>query len=155
MTSVCKARELIDLPNEERGQMQRTSEDGNGTPRPGAPAPMFSDAQMRKLKIAVVGMGVLLLAGFTLVVGRIVYLLNRPSVDQPSLQEVDAARVPSGPSVRLVLPEGAVVRHISLSGNRLAVHFDAQSGSGIRILELSTGRPIQQIDLTAEKYLPK
>ena len=105
--------------------------------------PMFDDAQMRKLRLAVIGMGAVLLLGFTTVIGRIVYLLNRPAVDPSIVAATSPGPAPS--DIRLALPAGATVRNLSLSGNRLAVHYDAPSGPGIAIIDLATGRAVQTI----------
>lgn len=138
--------------------MQRTDEAGKDASKADALPPMFSDAQMRKLKAAVIGMGVLLLAGFALVIGRIVYLLNRPPVDAVSdgRAALPATATPGGPAqllpqAQLALPDGAVIRQISLSGNRVAVHYEAPSGQGIQIFDLVLGRPVQRIDVVPHK----
>lgn len=107
--------------------------------------PMFDDAQMRKLRLAVIGMGAVLLIGFTTVIGRIVYLLNRPAVD-PSIVAATASGAPPS-DIRLALPAGATVRTLSLSGNRLAVHYDGPSGPGIAIVDLATGRAVQRVEI--------
>ena len=107
--------------------------------------PMFDDAQMRKLRLAVIGMGAVLLLGFATVIGRIVYLLNRPAVD-PSIVAVTSAGAPPA-DFRLALPAGASVRTLSLSGNRLAVHYDGPSGPGIAIVDLATGRAVQRVEI--------
>ena len=124
------------------------SDDGPGTVKdqPAAIKPMFDDAQMRKLRFAVIAMGVLLLLGFATVIGRIVYLFNRAPVDAAVMAPASAsAALPA--DVRLALPVGATVRNLSLSGNRLAVHYDAASGAGIAIVDLATGRAVQRIEL--------
>jgi hypothetical protein len=109
-----------------------------------APPDMFTPAQIRKLKIAVIGMGAVLLAGFALVIGRIIYLVNAvPRPDAPVAGKVS-------PATTLALPAGATVRHIAISGNRLAVHFDAPGGVGIRIIDLSGATPTVTIPVTAE-----
>ncbi len=105
--------------------------------------PMFDDAQMRKLRLAVIGMGAVLLLGFATVIGRIVYLLNRPAVDAANVAATTVGAPPS--DIRLALPAGASVRNLSLLGNRLAVHYDAPSGPGIAIVDLATGRAVQTI----------
>ncbi len=95
---------------------------------------MFSDRQFRALKAAVILMAVILIVGFGVIVGRIVYLFQQPSV---------GAATPGVPTERvernLMLPVGAIVRHVSVAGDRLAVHYEAPSGSGIRVLDLGTG----------------
>lgn len=135
--------------------MQRPNEDGNAAANAVGPPPMFSDAQMRKLKAAVIIMGAILLAGFALVIGRLVYLLNRPPVDAAADSRGGATVSTAAPTVaasfvpqaQLALPDGAVIRHLSLSGNKLAVHFEAPTGQGIHIFDLVSGRPVQRIDV--------
>jgi hypothetical protein len=111
-----------------------------------APRDMFTPSQIRALKFAVVGMGVLLLAGFALVIGRIVYLTNRA----PPLERPPAATASQPSAKPLALPPGAVVRHLSMSDSRLAVHFEGPGGSGIRILDLAQGTWSEIIPITHE-----
>ena len=108
---------------------------------------------IRMLRFSVIGMGALLLAGLTVVIGRIAYLSTRPvgtSVTAPVEAPGTVARSLAVSStlaadIRLALPQGAKVRSQSLDGNRLAVHYDATTGEGILILDLETGRPLSQI----------
>ena len=121
-------------------------------PTAAAIKPMFDDAQLKKLRFAVIGMGVLLLLGFAVVIGRIVYLLNRaPPVDAAAAVPASVASSGLPADVRLALPVGATVRNLSLSGNRLAVHYDAPAGAGIAIIDLATGRAVQRIELAPER----
>ncbi len=99
----------------------------------------FSPAQLRILKIAVVVMGVILVLGFAAVIGRIAYLVTRTA--KP------AATTAIAKDLRLPLPEGATVRSLALSGDRLAVHFDAHAGPGVAILDLLTGEPVTHVKL--------
>jgi hypothetical protein len=100
----------------------------------------FSPGQLRILKIAVVVMGVILVLGFAAVIGRIAYLVTRTA--KPVGQSATIAR-----DLRLPLPEGAAVRSLALSGDRLAVHFETHAGPGVAILDLLTGEPIAHIKL--------
>ena len=116
--------------------------------------PMFDGAQLRLLKMAVVGMGVVLLLGFATIIGRIVYLLNRPAVDPAIVATASSGANPAilPPEIRLALPAGAVVRNLSLSGNRLAVHYEVAGGvAGIAIVDLGLGRATQKIELAPGK----
>lgn len=117
----------------------------SGPPPTPSPPPMFSPAQMRQLKVAVIAMGVILLLGFALVIGRIVTLVNsgsRPAVvAAPPMQPQPAA---------LSLPRGAVVRQMAISGNRLAVYFESPEGAGIRIVDLAAGGPAVSLPIVAE-----
>lgn len=99
----------------------------------------FSPAQLRILKIAVVVMGVILVLGFAAVIGRIAYLVTRTA--KP------AASAAIAKDLRLPLPEGAAVRSLALSGDRLAVHFETHAGPGVAILDLLTGELITHVQL--------
>lgn len=115
------------------------------------PAPMFTDKQLRRLKVAVIVMGLILVFGFLLVIGRIIYLVNR--MDPPS----DAARQETSrplrgpaPDLSLALPAGAVVRNVTLAGDRLAVHYEATAGAGVVVLDTASGQVIRRILLAPE-----
>lgn len=134
----------------------------------GAPEipPMYSPAQMRQLKFAVIAMGVILLLGFAVVIGRIVYLVNsapRPAASAAATparvgapHQVPSAQLPLAQSqlpqsgVTLSLPRGAVIRQLALSGNRLAIYFEGPDGAGIRIVDLATGGPGLTLPITPE-----
>jgi hypothetical protein len=96
------------------------------------------------LKIAVVVMGLLILAGMATVVLRITYLASRSST-QFSL---NGARLQS--HARLALPAGAAVRQIALSGDRLAIHYDGPAGPGIAIMDIPTGTIVSHIAVVPE-----
>ena len=113
--------------------MQRSGEAETG--RAPGPAPIMTPTQLRALKIAVLGMGVLLVLGFLVIVGRIVYLLGRPS----------ASADVSGRPVQIELPRDAVIRSQSLSGQRLSVHFEAPDGAGFAIIDLTGAAPPQMV----------
>lgn len=114
--------------------MQRPVNEGSDTAT--AIPPMYTPSQMRLLKIAVIVMGVILLLGFVAVIGRIVWLVNSAPKPAAGAALTSGALVAPGP---LTLPKGAIVRHIALSGSRLAVHYESPEGSGIRIVDLVPG----------------
>jgi hypothetical protein len=105
---------------------------------------VLGERQVRMLRIAVIAMGVILVLGFITVIARIVYLVNRGS------ETTTAVSQPVRDAARLALPAGASVRHISLAGQRLAVHYDGPSGSGIVILDLQTGNPVSRVEIVPE-----
>ncbi len=126
-----------------------------------APRDMFSDSQIRMLKAAVIGMGAILLAGFALVIGRIIYLVNKPPPEADAAATAPSAiarsidsPAASAPPVPLALPKGASVRHIALSERHLAVYFDSPTGSGLRLLNLRLGTWSAVIPLVEEKPAP-
>jgi phage shock protein PspC (stress-responsive transcriptional regulator) len=94
----------------------------------------------RNLKIAVIAMGVLIVLGVLTVIGRIIYLASRPAGQVTTLAA----------SPRLALPAAASVRSVALSGDRLVVHYDAPTGSGISVLDLASGRVLTRVELVPE-----
>ena len=105
---------------------------------------MLGDRHVRMLRIAVIAMGVVLVLGFIAVIARIVYLVNRGS------DTTTAVSQPIKDTALLALPAGAVVRNLSLSGNRLAVHYDSPTGGGIVVLDLQTGAPVSRIQIVPD-----
>lgn len=97
----------------------------------------------RNLKILVAALAVLIVIGVFTVIGRIIYLASRGGVQSGS-----AAVVASNP--RLALPAGATIRSLSMNGDRLAVHYDAVSGSGIAVMDLATGKVLSRVELVPE-----
>ncbi|MGQ0671880.1 MAG: hypothetical protein ACT4N2_03220 [Hyphomicrobium sp.] len=125
------------------------------TPSPAAGDP--NPRLVRALKIAVIGMGVLILAGLAAVIWRIVDLASSPASKgtgvHPAMTALTDAPSSASPaalteSIALALPAGAVVRSTSLSGHRLAVHYDAPSGPAVAILDLETGRRLSTVGIT-------
>lgn len=102
---------------------------------------VLGERQIRMLRIAVIAMGVILVLGFITVIARIVYLVNRSS---------ETTTVASPQAARLALPAGASVRSMSLTGHRLAVHYEGPGGGGIVILDLQTGKPVSRVEIVPE-----
>ena len=110
--------------------------------RPGDPA------NLRALRWAVLAMGVVLLAGFGVVIARIVYLTTRPTASDP-VRVVTQPQQP-GPDLTLALPPGAKILSQSISANRLSVHLEAGGAQSIIIFDLETGRPVTRVAITSE-----
>ena len=123
----------------------------SAAPTADAPAPMFTDTQLRRLKVAVIVMGLILVLGFLLVIGRIIYLVNRmdPPTDVTRQDSRRSLRAPAS-DLSLALPAGALVRNVSISGDRLAVHYEAPAGGGIVLLDAGSGQVIRRILLVPE-----
>jgi hypothetical protein len=115
------------------GTARRTPDD-TGTPA-------ASDLRLQRiLKLVVAVLALLIFAGLAAIVWRVIYLAS-PSPTQPAAAPSLAIR----PEQSLALPLGAEVRSISLSGNRLAVHYEAGGATGIAILDLQTGRMLTDV----------
>lgn len=109
--------------------------------------PMPDGPGVRALKIAVVGMGIMIVLGVLTVIGRIVYLANqRPA--QGGTSPAASGRVVA--NAKLALPSGAQIRQISLSGDRLAVHYESAGTGGIAILDLASGAVLSRVELVPE-----
>lgn len=108
-------------------------------------APVSRLSRERLLVIAASIFGVLIILGLGAVLGRILY----PSSETASQTEASSAggqgsgAIPFG--THLSLPDGAAVRSMALSGNQLAVHYDAPDGGGIVIINLTTGRTVGRL----------
>jgi hypothetical protein len=108
----------------------------------GAPA---AEARLeRNLKIIVTVLAVLLFVGLAAVIGRIIYLASLPAAQPPPEAMAGA---PIAPAFSLALPAGAEVRSMALSGDRLAVHYEAAGTQGIAVIDLRTGRPAASIGI--------
>lgn len=104
----------------------------------------------RVLKFIVVTLAILLVAGLLATVARVIYLASAP-VAQPATAAPTPAPTPAiRPEQSLALPAGAQVRSVSLSGNRLAVHYEVGSMSGIAVLDLQTGRTVTNVAIEAK-----
>jgi hypothetical protein len=108
----------------------------------------------RNLKILVGGLGFLILAGLTGVVIRMAGFATGNVKIAPAAST--AVSVPAGAAQNelvLELPKGARVVSISVSGNRLAVHHESPTGTGIAVIDLDTGRRIA--DVKPQEALPR
>jgi uncharacterized membrane protein len=97
----------------------------------------------RNLKIVVVVLAVLLAAGLATIVARIFYLASRSETQPPAM----SAAGPLRPELSMQLPAGAEVKSISLSGDRLAVHYTAAGGEGVAVIDLRSGAPVASVGL--------
>ncbi len=97
--------------------------------------------QVRMLKIVVISLGVLLLAGFAVVIGRIAYLATQPGrgLSAPAPKELTVA-----------LPPGAVIRNTTVSGDRMTVQFESSQQTGFIIINLTTGQVVSRIGFQPE-----
>jgi len=90
---------------------------------------------IRLLKFIVIAMGLLIVAGVT-VLG--VTIVNRVAA------RTEAATAPSE-QIALSLPEGARIVETTLAENRLVLRIETLDGAEIRILDLTTGELVSTI----------
>jgi hypothetical protein len=120
---------------------------------PNDPAGPDAEEAARKIKERVLVfivsfLGLLIVAGITAVVLRIIYLSSTSPAQRAAPA---AAKVTAAPGEvahdRLDLPAGAVVKSISVNGDRLAVHFETPGGTGIAVLDLASGTVVRRVDV--------
>ena len=102
----------------------------------------LSPAGVTALKIAIVVMGVMILAGVALAIGRIVYLTSNPS---PTQTKTGVVAGKPAPEHRLALPRGAQVEQASLDGNRLLVRYRAGGETGVVVYDLVQSRVVSRV----------
>ena len=123
--------------------MAVTSEADN-SPVPGT---VFTPRQVKALKIAVIVMGLLLVGGFALVLGAIVYQASRlgqaaPAARNPAVSDQGVAEV--------TVPQGANVTAMDLDGGRLALHLTGNAGPEVMLIDVGSGRVLARIKLKPE-----
>lgn len=125
--------------------MTSTSDDDNA-PLPGT---VFTPRQVRVLKIAVIAMGVLLVAGFVAILVAIVYKAGQ-------LGESEETRLPAPAAIAaptdgaFVLPEGGTIVSMALDGDRLALHVKGPDGTEIVVLDVRTGAVVSRIGIGSQ-----
>ncbi|MGI9386017.1 MAG: hypothetical protein ACR2OX_01170 [Methyloligellaceae bacterium] len=102
--------------------------------------------QFLVLKWAVILMGVLLIAGFAII---IVTIVNRATGIGKNERQPAAITgfEDSGTAVEVPVARGADVTTLDLDGNRLAIMFKTPSGSEITIVHIKTGKILRQFKL--------
>lgn len=124
------------------------------------PADPAREAELRKTKervlvFIVAFLGLLIVAGITAVVLRIIYLSSTGPAQHASPPEAGAAAVAAPAAVdRLDLPAGAVVKSTSVGGDRLAVHYESPTETGIAVVDLATGAVVRRVTVVPEGGVP-
>ena len=96
-----------------------------------------------------------MVAGIAAVVLRIIYLSANPAANPTAPPGLQQGSVEIGPrtqlgamdAAQLALPEGATVKSLSLSGDRLAVHYEAGGKDAIAILDVASGAVLRRYDV--------
>jgi hypothetical protein len=108
---------------------------------------------MRSLKVLVIVMGVLLVAGVIALGVAVRYRLNHPRQAPAPAAAIGPAGAPS--AMTLDLPQGARVVGAEASGDRLVVRVELAGGSEeLIIVNLVTGAPIATVTLRPQNGSP-
>ena len=103
---------------------------------------------MRALKVLVVVMGVLLIAGVAAVIVTIMSRLTQKGTPAAS---VAAHLVPFG-NTTVTLPADSLVMEMQRTGDRILVHVDLKDGTEmVLVLDAATGTELGRIKLDHEK----
>lgn len=122
-----------------------TSQSG-GPSDPGATAPAPAIKE-RVLVFIVAFLGLLILAGLAAVIVKIIYLSSAPPAQLAKQAAVGNAASVALAGDRLDLPAGAVVKSVSIGGDRLAVHYETPGGAGIAVVDIASGAVLRRLEV--------
>jgi uncharacterized iron-regulated membrane protein len=113
----------------------------------------LNERQVKGLQVAVTIMTGILIVGLLTLFGRIIYLAARPSATSTALAVAAPGRTPAA-AMTVPLPVGAVLQQVSLSGERMALHYAGAAGSGILLIDTISGQIISRIAVKPEPPKP-
>jgi len=94
------------------------------------------------LKVLVIAMGLLIVAGFIVVAAEVARRMSTPNTARPP-----ASGLATGFTERIALPSGARVVSMSAVGDRLVVHVETQGGpSAAYVVDPRTGALIGTVE---------
>ena len=108
---------------------------------------VFTPRHVRLLKIAVVVMGIMILAGLAAVIAGMIFQASKLGKKTPKQVPAATAPVLSGALSALTIPEGGEVASVALDGDRLAVHLKTPGGSEIAIVDIATGKVLTRVKI--------
>ena len=118
------------------------------------PGTAFTPRQVRILKIAVIAMGILLVGGFAVVLGAIVYQASQLGQDGKTeavkiAPPAPAASAPAGSALKasIVIPGVAAERidGVTLEGDRLVAYWGGTDGPEAAVIDLKTGKILSRL----------
>ncbi|BAQ18363.1 hypothetical protein [Methyloceanibacter caenitepidi] len=116
---------------------------------------VFTPRQVGMLKIAVVVMGILLLAGFAAVIAGLIYQASKvgkkvpaeATVAAPPPDPVAMERAASSALQALSIPGDGEVVSMSLDGQRLALYVRSREEAEIVVVDLTTGKVVSRVKI--------
>ena len=110
----------------------------------------MSPTTLKVLKVLVVVMGILIVAGVVTIVATIISRLNAKSeAKAPPLVSTPTVVEPSGVVTR-ALPKGARVVSVSADAGRLYIHHQGgETGTGVLVLDGTSGAVLGELRLDA------
>lgn len=112
-------------------------------------------ARTRLWKAIVIGLGLLILVALAAVAAGMVSRARELGKGPARAAGVAGAIESSSgralnPAIRLALPEGSHIRSMTLSGDRLVVHYESARGAAIAVLDLATGKVESRVEIVPE-----
>jgi hypothetical protein len=105
---------------------------------------------MRALKLAVIVMTVLLLAGFSVVVGELIRRSGKATMPPPPPPQAGLAAETSFGTIALAIPTGCALKEMNVAASRLILRLgDSEACSLILVIDPVTGRELGRFKLTA------
>jgi hypothetical protein len=113
----------------------------------------LSSGQVKALKIAIVVMGIMIIAALLAIVGRVIYLsANKPASEASQARPAITAAAPAfAPQHAFSLPPGAKIVRMSVESNRLFVQYDLAGTSHASIYDLSNGKRLSDITFQTDE----
>lgn len=111
----------------------------------------LSSGQLKALKIAIVVMGVMIVAILLAIVGRVIYLSSdKPSASAALPVAAAGEQADLAPSHTFSVPPGTRIRQMTLRGNRLLVNLEIDGTSRARIYDLTNGTLLSEVTFAPE-----
>jgi hypothetical protein len=115
---------------------------------------VFTPRQVGMLKVAVVVLGMLLLAGFAAVIGGMIYQASKIGQKAPEASPATAISetVPMAPAnlgelPAFDIPEGWNVFSMALDGDRLALHIRSPEDAEIVVVDIRSGTVVSRVKI--------
>ena len=115
---------------------------------------VFTPRQVGVLKVTVVVMGVLLLAGLAAVIAGMIYQASKLGKEEPDASPAAAMPNPAavtqaapGDPHAFDIPEGWNIVSMALDGNRLALYIKSAQDAEIVVLDTQSGTVVSRVKL--------
>ena len=115
---------------------------------------VLTPRQVGALKVAVVVMGIMLLAGLAAVIAGMIHQASKIGQGAPNAGSVAAISepVPMAPTnpgklPAVDIPEGWSIVSMALDGNRLALHMESPEGAQIVVVDIRSGTVVSRVKI--------
>ena len=117
---------------------------------PSDTAPPDQSRKRRRLVILVITMGVLLVAGFAVMVGTIIYRISNGDSQQNEAGALPDERAAEA-VIDIVRPAGTELIGATSNGNRLTLHFRGSGSDIVLVVDMASGGVISRLEVAGGK----